>query len=246
MKYSEIHDFHSQSISVQMLLSPCSPTPRCRFFCCGRCVTGPSIDFWYNLCAWSGSQGARQCHVFSIFYFSFLNFIFYFLYLWLFFYLILSLYFGNLVANLSVSGHLWGFSSWSHQHCSLWFATVPGLSQDCPSCSSFVAWSQVDVSVSTCLLVWPRLLLSSPVLRFVLLRFWTFVASWPLSFANPDWSGAGLSLFLKSLEHIVDIVDMWVFLFLHCPDYNFTFSSRLKAHTLVRIHAPSQHQLSSS
>lgn len=23
-----------------------------RFCCCGRCVTGPKIDFWYNLCAW--------------------------------------------------------------------------------------------------------------------------------------------------------------------------------------------------
>eukprot|EP00434_Breviolum_minutum_P025327 symbB.v1.2.022379.t1/scaffold1984.1/size115852/6 len=23
-----------------------------RFACCGRCVTGPQIDFWYNLCAW--------------------------------------------------------------------------------------------------------------------------------------------------------------------------------------------------
>ncbi|CAK9033087.1 unnamed protein product [Durusdinium trenchii] len=23
-----------------------------RFCCCGRCVTGPKIDLWYNLCAW--------------------------------------------------------------------------------------------------------------------------------------------------------------------------------------------------
>lgn len=23
-----------------------------RFACCGRCVTGPQIDLWYNLCAW--------------------------------------------------------------------------------------------------------------------------------------------------------------------------------------------------
>eukprot|EP00931_Biecheleriopsis_adriatica_P035326 TRINITY_DN20327_c0_g1_i1.p1 TRINITY_DN20327_c0_g1~~TRINITY_DN20327_c0_g1_i1.p1 ORF type:complete len:370 (+),score=51.29 TRINITY_DN20327_c0_g1_i1:48-1112(+) len=23
-----------------------------QFFCCGRCVTGPTIDFWYNMCAW--------------------------------------------------------------------------------------------------------------------------------------------------------------------------------------------------
>ncbi|CAE7762497.1 Zdhhc9 [Symbiodinium sp. CCMP2592] len=26
---------------------------RNRFCCCGRCVTGPDIDFWYNLCTWS-------------------------------------------------------------------------------------------------------------------------------------------------------------------------------------------------
>ncbi|CAJ1379840.1 unnamed protein product [Effrenium voratum] len=24
-----------------------------RFCCCGRCVTGPDIDLWYNLCTWS-------------------------------------------------------------------------------------------------------------------------------------------------------------------------------------------------
>ena len=23
-----------------------------RFCCCGRCVTGPDIDLWYNLCTW--------------------------------------------------------------------------------------------------------------------------------------------------------------------------------------------------
>eukprot|EP00931_Biecheleriopsis_adriatica_P018507 TRINITY_DN12952_c0_g1_i3.p1 TRINITY_DN12952_c0_g1~~TRINITY_DN12952_c0_g1_i3.p1 ORF type:complete len:374 (+),score=25.65 TRINITY_DN12952_c0_g1_i3:59-1180(+) len=26
---------------------------RNKFHCCGHCVTGPQIDFWYNVCAWS-------------------------------------------------------------------------------------------------------------------------------------------------------------------------------------------------